>query len=144
MEREENKGWVGEEEYVTEPVRGMDKMKRQWKGGQRGGQQTERKQEEAAKTVDVVLSSSFCRLVLSPTPKYTITSHWAWETSPNQHTASECLAYLFYCWLQRYSSLAEHHSSTTTHSLCLHRQENITMQRAQSGFWRNVITVQEL
>lgn len=44
----------------------------------------------------------FCRLVHSPTPKYTITSHRAWETSPNQHTASKCLAYLCSYWRQRY------------------------------------------
>lgn len=67
---------------------GVGKIKKQRKGGQRQQQQPERKKEEAAKTVDVVLSSSFCRLVLSPTPKYTITSHWAWETSPNQHSLS--------------------------------------------------------
>lgn len=63
------------------------KMKRQCKGGRRQ-LQTEGKQEEAAKTVNVVLSSSFCRLVLFANPKFTITSHQAWET---------CLAYLFYC-----------------------------------------------
>lgn len=62
--------------------------------GVRDSVKTERKQEEAAKTVDVVLSSSLCRLVLSYTPKYTITSDGAWETSPNQHTTTECLAYL--------------------------------------------------
>lgn len=56
-------------------------------------QQTVRKQEKAAKTMHVVLSSSLCRLVLSPSPKYTITSHRAWETSPNE-TQPECLAYL--------------------------------------------------
>lgn len=69
-------------------------MKRQSKGV-RHSVKTEGKQEEAAKTVDVVLSSSLCRLVLSNTPKYTITSGGAWETSPNQHTATECLTYLF-------------------------------------------------
>lgn len=68
-------------------------MKRQSKGVRRCFK-TEGKQEEAAKTVDVVLSSSLCRPVLSNTPKYTITSGGAWETSPNQHTPTECLTYL--------------------------------------------------
>lgn len=68
-------------------------MKRHHKGV-RHSIKTEGKQEEAAKTVDVVLSSSLCRPVLSSTPKYTITSGRAWETSPNQHTATECLTYL--------------------------------------------------
>lgn len=51
--------------------------------GKKQGPRLKSKEEEAAKTVDVILSSSFCRLVFCFTPKYTITSDRAWETTPN-------------------------------------------------------------
>lgn len=71
----ENTSRVGEEQDVGEAVRGMYKMTRLCERTQTQQQQTERKQKEAAKTMNVVLSSSFCRLTLFPTPKYTITSY---------------------------------------------------------------------
>lgn len=53
----------------------VDAVKKAFKGSERQLHQTQRKQKKAAKTKDVVLSSSFCRLVHILNPKYTITSH---------------------------------------------------------------------
>lgn len=70
------------------------------------------KEEEAAKTVDVIFFlSSFCRLVFCFTPKYTITSDRAWETTPNHQRVSH-LSPSTLMW--RNSSLA---------SLCLYLQK---------------------
>lgn len=102
-EKGENTSWVGEEEYVREPWGERTGWGGSVKGGQRQQQQTERKQEEAAKSVDVVLSSSFCRLVLF------LHSKIHYYITPSMGNFPELtrslwarLAYLFYCWLQRY------------------------------------------
>lgn len=109
-----------------------EKMERQRKGVRHSGK-TEGKQEEAAKTVDVVLSSSLCRPVPSNTPKYTITSGRAWETSPNQHTATECLTSLL---LLTAEIFIISQASLEGDTLCLRWRQEMTKDWEQSGvFW---------
>lgn len=82
-------------------------MKRLSKGVRRSVK-TEGKQEEAAKTVDVVLSSSLCRPVLSNTPKYTITSGRAWETS-RINTPPPTVSLLFFLFVFLLTATENHH-----------------------------------
>lgn len=139
-EKGENTSWVGEEEYVREPWGERTGWGGSVKGGQRQQQQTERKQEEAAKSVDVVLSSSFCRLVLF------LHSKIHYYITPSMGNFPELtrslwarLAYLFYCWLQRYSSLAEHHSKTYSVSLQTEKQTHAAGTKSDFPlFLRNV------
>lgn len=69
---------------VEKKESGRQTLSMKTKQKKKQGPRLESTEEEAAKTVDVILSSSFCRLVFCFAPKYTITSDRAWETTPNQ------------------------------------------------------------
>lgn len=132
-EKEKKTTCVGKKGYIREPARGMDKMRRQCKGGQRQ-QQTERKQEEAAKT-----GCCFIKFILSPGSflhskiHYYIILSMGNFPKPTHTLRVSLLSPLLLTAEIFIISRASHQHITTTESVSSLTEEQ-TMQLAQSGF----------